>query len=92
MQARPRREKLQPKTLRGQGQRAVPPQKQPELQKDPGTYQETLTNIQRAIFKETYPEDELNEEDQNYILEKLGRVLCRIATGELPHLKFYRLE
>jgi hypothetical protein len=51
-----------------------------------------LTNIKIAIFRETYPEDKLNDEDQNYILEKMGRTLCRTPIGELPHLKSYRLE
>jgi hypothetical protein len=37
---------------------AVPLQKRPELQKDPGTYKEALTNIKIAIFRETYPEDD----------------------------------
>jgi hypothetical protein len=92
MQARPSREKPQPKPLRGQGQRAVPPQKWPELQKGPGTYTEALTNIKIATLRETYPEDKLNEEDQNYILEALGRVLRRTPIGELPDLKSYRLE
>jgi hypothetical protein len=58
----------------------------------PRTYKEALTNIKIAIFRKTYPEDKLNEEDHNYILEVLGRVLCRTPTGELPHLKSYRLE
>jgi hypothetical protein len=53
---------------------------------------EAMTNIKIAIFRETYPEDKLTEEDQNYILEELGRVLRRTPTGELPHLKSYRLE
>jgi hypothetical protein len=42
-----------------------------------GSYKEALTNIKIAIFRETYPEDKLTEEDQNYILEELGRVLHR---------------
>ncbi|PNF15260.1 hypothetical protein B7P43_G00966 [Cryptotermes secundus] len=92
MQARPSREKPLPIPLRGQGQRAVPPQKEPELQKGPGTYKEAVTNIKVAIFRETYPEDKLTEYDQNSILEVLGRVLCRTPLGELPHLKSYRLE
>jgi hypothetical protein len=41
----------------------------------PGTYKEALTNRKIAIFKETHPEDKLTEEDQNCILEELGRVL-----------------
>jgi hypothetical protein len=53
MQAHPSREKLRPKPLRGQGQRVVPPQKRPELQKGTGTYKEALTNIKIAIFRET---------------------------------------
>jgi hypothetical protein len=92
MQACPSWETPQLKPLRGQGQRAVPPQKWPEPQKRPGTYKEALTNIKIAIFRETYPEDKLTEEDQNYILEELGTVLRRTPTGELPHLKSYRLE
>jgi hypothetical protein len=32
------------------------------------------------------------EEDQNHILEEVGRVFHGTLTGELPHLKSYRLE
>jgi hypothetical protein len=66
--------------------------KRPRDFSEPGTYKEALTNIKIAIFKETYPEDKLNEDDQTYILEELGKVLHRIPIGELPHLKSYRLE
>jgi hypothetical protein len=90
MQARPSREKPRSKPQRGQGQRAVPPLKRPELQKGPGTYKEALTNIKIAIFMETYPEDKLNEDDQNYILEELGRVLRKTPIRD--HLKSYRQE
>jgi hypothetical protein len=45
MQAPSRREKPAPAPLRGQGQRAVPLQKWPELRIGPGTYKEALTNI-----------------------------------------------
>jgi hypothetical protein len=44
-----------------------------------------LTNIK--IFRETYPEDKLTDDDQNCILEVLGRVLHGTLIGELPHLK-----
>jgi hypothetical protein len=59
--------------------RLKPLQKQPGLQKGQGpsgtgTYKEALTNIKTAIFRETYPEDKLMEDDQNCILEELGRV------------------
>jgi hypothetical protein len=57
-----------PKRPRSEGST---PQKRPELQKGPGTYKEALTNITIVIFRETYPEDKLNEEDQKYILEGL---------------------
>jgi hypothetical protein len=66
--------------------------KRPRDFSGPGTYMEALTNIKMAIFGETYPEDKLNEDDQNYILEELGKVLHRTPIGELPHLKSYRLE
>jgi hypothetical protein len=39
--------------------------KRPRDLKGPGTYTEALTNIKIAIFKETYPEDKLTEDDQN---------------------------
>jgi hypothetical protein len=32
------------------------------------------------------------EDNQNYILEELERVIHGTSTGELPNLKFYRLE
>jgi hypothetical protein len=51
-----------------------------------------VTNIKIAIFRETYPEDKLTEDDQNSILEELGRVLRRTPIGQLPHLKSYRLK
>jgi hypothetical protein len=57
----PSREIPRLKPLRHQGQRAAPPQKQPELQKGPGTYKEALTNIKIAIFRETYPEDKVRK-------------------------------
>jgi hypothetical protein len=51
-----------------------------------------MTNIKTATFRETYPEDKLIEDNQKCILEVLGRVLHGTPTGELPHLKSYRLE
>jgi hypothetical protein len=64
----------------------------PRDSKGPGTYKEALASTKVAIFRETYPEDKLREDDQNSILEVLGEVLRRTPIGELPHLKFYRLE
>jgi hypothetical protein len=61
--------------------------KRPRDFKGPGTYKEALPNIKVAIFKDTYPEDKLTEDDQDSILEALGEVLCRTPKGELPHLK-----
>jgi hypothetical protein len=76
-----------------QGETLTKTSERPELQKDPGTLvSKALTNIKIAIFKETYPEDKLNEDDQTYILEELGKVLRRTPTEEPPHLKSYRLE
>jgi hypothetical protein len=46
--------------------------KTPKDSKGPGTYKEAPTNIKIAIFRETYPEDKLTEDDQNYILEAMG--------------------
>jgi hypothetical protein len=43
--------------------------KRPRDSKGPGTYKEALANIKIAIFRETYPEDKLIEDDQNSILE-----------------------
>jgi hypothetical protein len=45
--------------------------KRPRDLKGPGTYTEALTNIKIAIFKESYPEDTLTEDDLNSILETL---------------------
>jgi hypothetical protein len=64
----------------------------PRDSKGPGIYKEALTNIKVAIFRETYPEDKLIEDDQNSILEVVGEALRRTQIGELPHLKSYRLE
>jgi hypothetical protein len=47
--------------------------KRPRNLSGQGTYKEPLTNIKIAILKEIYPEDKLNEDDQKYILEELGR-------------------
>jgi hypothetical protein len=66
--------------------------KRPRDLSGPRTYKEALTNIKIAIFKESYPEDKLNEDDQKYILEELGKVLCRTPLEELSHLKSYRPE
>jgi hypothetical protein len=57
-----------------------------------GIYKEALTNIKIVIFKESYPEDKLIEDNlSSSILEELGRVLRGTPT-ELPHLKSSRLE
>jgi hypothetical protein len=50
-----------------------------------------LTNVRVAIFKDTFPEDQVTENDQDCILEELGKMLRRTPI-ELPHLKSYRLE
>jgi hypothetical protein len=50
----------------------------------PGKFMEALTNLKIAIFEETYPEEKLNEEDQNYIMEELTKVLHRAPIGEIP--------
>jgi hypothetical protein len=97
MLAHPSREEPQPKPQRGQGQRAYPYRRgrAPKRLRDlsgPGNYKEALINIKIAIFKETYSEDKLNEDDQSYSMEELGKMLRRTPIGELPHLKSYRLE
>jgi hypothetical protein len=68
------------------------PPKRPRDSDGPGPYKEALTNIKIAIFREIHPEDKLKEDDRNSILEELRRVLHRTPIGELPHLKYYRLE
>lgn len=65
--------------------------KRPRDFSGPGTY-EALTYVKIAIFRETYPEGKITEDDQNCILEELGRVFRATPVGELPHLKSYRLE
>jgi hypothetical protein len=92
IQAVPSQERPHPNPPRGQGQRAVHPPRWPENQKGPGTYTEALTTTKMAIFKELYPEDKLNEADQQSTLDVLGEVLHRTPVEELPHLKSYRLE
>lgn len=44
------------------------------------------------ICKENYPEDKLTEDEQDLILEELGRVLCWTPKGELLHLRSFRQE
>jgi hypothetical protein len=46
--------------------------KRPRDLKGPDSYAEALTNIKIGIFKETYPEEKLTEDDQDSILEILG--------------------
>jgi hypothetical protein len=45
-----------------------------------------------AIFKDTYPEDKVTENDQDCIMKGMGKMLRRTPIGELPHLKSNRLE
>jgi hypothetical protein len=58
----------------------------------PGNYKEALTNINIDIFKETYPEDKLTEQDQEIILVELGRVWHGTPIGELSHLQSCTLK
>jgi hypothetical protein len=51
--------------------------KRPRDDKGPGTYKEALTSFKIAIFRETYPEDKITEEDWDSILEILGEALRR---------------
>jgi hypothetical protein len=55
-------------------------------------YKKALTNTKIAIFRESYPEDKLKCDDENGILEELGRVLRGTPIGELPRLKSCRLK
>jgi hypothetical protein len=66
--------------------------KRPRDDKVPGTYKEALTSFRIPIFRETYPEDKIMEEDQDSILDILGETLHRTPLEELPRLKSYRLE
>jgi hypothetical protein len=71
-------------------ERARPP-KRPRDSSGPGTYKEALTNIKIAIFKENYPEDKLTKDNQDQILDELGRVFCGTPKGEqLPHLRSFK--
>jgi hypothetical protein len=45
-----------------------------------------------AIFKDAFPEEKVSTNDQDCILAELGEVLRRTPLGDLPHLKFSRLE
>jgi hypothetical protein len=69
-----------------------PPTVRSQPQKGPGTYKEALTSFKVAIFRETYSEDKITEEDRDSILEILGEALHRTPLEELPRLKSYRLE
>jgi hypothetical protein len=42
-------------------------------------------------YGKAYPEDKLTEDDQDYILEELGRMFHGTLNGELPHLRSFRL-
>jgi hypothetical protein len=65
--------------------------KRPTDFRGPEIYKEALTSTKIAVFRETYPEDKQTENDQNFILKKLGRVL-RGTPIELPRPRSYRLE
>jgi hypothetical protein len=65
-----------PKRQRSEGStltETVRPPKRPRDCKGPGNYKETLTNIKIAIFKETYPENKVTDNDQDCILEELEK-------------------
>jgi hypothetical protein len=68
----------------------VRPPKMPRDSSGPGTYEEALTNIKIATFKKNYPEDKLIEDDQDQILDELGRVFCGTPKGELSHLRSFK--
>jgi hypothetical protein len=66
--------------------------KRPRDDQVPGSYKEALDNFKISIFRETYPEDRITEEDRDSILEILGEELSRTPLAELPRLKSYRLD
>jgi hypothetical protein len=66
--------------------------KKPRDASGPGIYKEALTNFKVSIFRETYLEESVTEEDRDSILELLGVALRRTPLGELPRLRSYRLE
>jgi hypothetical protein len=73
-----------PKRPRSEGStpsETVRPPKRPRDWKGPGNYKEELTNIRVAIFKDTFPEDKVTENDQDCILEELGKMLRRTRIG-----------
>jgi hypothetical protein len=78
-----------PKRPRMEGH--TPPETVRAPKKGPGTYKEALTNF-IAIFRESYPEDRIMEDDRGSILEILGEALRSTPLVELPRLKSYRLE
>jgi hypothetical protein len=43
-----------------------------------------LTNIKVAILKRNYREDKLTEDEQDLILEKLGKVFMGLLKGNYP--------
>jgi hypothetical protein len=49
-------------------------------------------NIKTAIFKENHPENMLTKDDQDQILDDLGREFHGTQKGELPRLRYFRLE
>jgi hypothetical protein len=57
----------------------------------PGKYKEDMTNIKIAIFNKNYPADKLTADEQDHILEEMGR-LFRGTPKELPHLRSFILE
>jgi hypothetical protein len=77
------RKKPQPGPLTDQGLNLVPLQKvillkRPRDLRKPRTYKKALTNIKIAIFKENCPEDNLTENEQDLIIEELGRCSVRL--------------
>jgi hypothetical protein len=51
-----------------------------------------MTNIKIAVFNENHPDDKLTENNQDQILDELGRVFCGTPKEELPYLRALRLE
>jgi hypothetical protein len=70
----------------------VKPPKRIRDSSGPRTYIEALTNIKTAIFKDNNSEDKLIEDDQDQILNELGRVFHGTPKGEQPYLRSFRLE
>jgi hypothetical protein len=68
---------------------AIEPKRSRDL-RGPGNYTGALTNTKMAIFKELYPEDKLNEDDQKFIVMYLKK--CCVGILQKNYLTLSHID